>query len=110
VCGSFVAIAGAIRRRLRGISIDGRKCRFNGWLGDFVEDDAPCLLLGDPGGLTDVPCDRFALAVGVCREVDTLRVPGGIGDLVDDCLLIDARRLSFTTTYLGWKFSKSSTP
>ena len=53
----------------------------NGGLGDLVEDDP--LRLRESGDFLDVPGNRFALAVGVGREVDLIGLLCGALYLLD---------------------------
>ena len=55
---------------------------------DLVELDALVALRGEVHRFEQVPRDRLALAVGVCRQVDLLRVLRGRLQLLDDLLLV----------------------
>ena len=55
--------------------------RLDRGLGDFVEDDAGDLVVGDSRRFLDVPGDGFAFAVGVCREEDAGGLLGSPGDV-----------------------------
>ena len=56
-------------------------------LGDLVEGDALDLLHGDAQGVSQVPGDGLALAVGVGCQEDLARVLGLLLDLLDDIAL-----------------------
>ena len=64
---------------LQGL-VDGAAC-------DLMECDAVGPLRRDAHHLGDVPRDGLALAVGVGREVDRVRLPGQCPQLFDDLLL-----------------------
>ena len=56
-------------------------------LGDLVEGDAVDILLVDVELLGQVPADRFTLAVGVRRHVESVGLQGRLLQLVEDLLL-----------------------